>query len=75
MQTALLWLRYMAPQEVHHHEYEKFLILEGSCDIIVGNKTHSLLPGDYFCIPLHERHEVRITSSMPCKAILQRVAA
>lgn len=75
IQTAIAWIRHLAPQEVHHHAYEKFLILEGSCDIIVDGQTHPLLPGDYFCIPLHAVHEVRITSSIPCKVLLQRVAA
>lgn len=74
MQTAILWIRYMAPEEVHHNEYEKFLILEGTCNIIIGDETHSLAPGDYFSIPLHAEHEVRITSVVACKAILQRVA-
>jgi mannose-6-phosphate isomerase-like protein (cupin superfamily) len=73
--SAIVWIKHMAPQEVHDDEHEKFLILEGSCDIIVGDKVHQLVPGDYFAIPLHASHEVRVTSSVPCKVILQRVAA
>ncbi|MBK8606437.1 MAG: hypothetical protein IPN82_06270 [Chitinophagaceae bacterium] len=38
----------MAPQEVHDDEHERFLILEGTCDIVVGNNIHQLVPGDYF---------------------------
>jgi mannose-6-phosphate isomerase-like protein (cupin superfamily) len=75
MTTAILWIKQMAPEEVHTNEHEKFLILEGTCDIVVNGKTHSLLPGDYFEIPLHADHHVKVTSSIPCKAILQRVAA
>jgi mannose-6-phosphate isomerase-like protein (cupin superfamily) len=73
--SAIVWIRSMAPQEVHDNEFEKFLILEGTCDIIVGSAVHQLVPGDYFQIPLHARHEVKVTSSIPCKIILQRVAA
>jgi mannose-6-phosphate isomerase-like protein (cupin superfamily) len=73
--TAIVWIRYMAPDEVHHNEYEKFLILEGTCNIHVGNKVHSLKPGDYFQIPLHSDHRVEVTSSVACKVVLQRVAA
>ena len=75
MTTAIAWIRTMAPDETHDAEFEKFLILEGSCDIIIGNKTHSLVPGDYLAIPLHSEHRVVITSAVPCKVILQRVAA
>lgn len=75
MTTAILWIKQMAPEEVHTNEHEKFLILEGTCDIVVNGKVHSLLPGDYFEIPLHADHHVKVTSSVPCKAILQRVAA
>ncbi len=73
--TAIVWLKEMAPQEVHDDEHERFLIIEGTCDIVVGNKIHQLVPGDYFAIPLHSRHYIKVTSTIPCKVILQRVAA
>jgi mannose-6-phosphate isomerase-like protein (cupin superfamily) len=73
--TAIVWLRYGAPPEVHDREYEKFLILEGTCDIVIGETVHSLEPGDVFIVPLHATHIVRVTSSIPCKLILQRAAA
>ncbi len=73
--TAIIWIKDMAPQEIHQHEFEKFLILEGTCDITIEDKVHSLTAGDYLSIPLYKKHDVRITSSYPCKAILQRIAA
>jgi mannose-6-phosphate isomerase-like protein (cupin superfamily) len=73
--TAIVWIRHMAPQEVHDNEYEKFLIVEGTCDITIGAKVHSLVPGSYLSIPLHTPHHVVVTSAFPCKVILQRVAA
>jgi mannose-6-phosphate isomerase-like protein (cupin superfamily) len=74
--TALVWIRTMAPLEVHDNEHERFLILEGTCDIYVGDdEVHHLVPGDYFEIPLHKMHQVKVTSDIPCKVILQRVAA
>ncbi len=73
--TAIVWIKNYAPQEVHDKEHERFLIIEGSCDIIVGDETNHLMPGDFFAIPLHEKHMVRVTSPAPCKVILQRVAA
>jgi mannose-6-phosphate isomerase-like protein (cupin superfamily) len=73
--TAIVWIKEMAPQEVHDHEYEKFLIVEGTCDIQIEDEVHHLVPGDYLTIPLHKNHHVRITSATPCKVILQRLAA
>lgn len=73
--TLIAWLKTYAPHEVHDNEYERFLIIEGSCDIIFNNKTHSLVAGDYIQIPLHTEHLLKVTSEMPCKVLLQRVAA
>ena len=73
--TAIIWIKEMTDQEVHHNEYEHFLILEGTCDFTIGDEVHHLIPGDYLRIPLHTPHIARVTSDIPCKAILQRVAA
>ncbi len=73
--TAIVWISEMAPQEVHDDEYEKFLIVEGTCDIVINGIVHQLIPGDSLNIPLHADHHVKVTSAFPCKVILQRVAA
>ncbi|MEJ7676033.1 MAG: cupin domain-containing protein [Chitinophagaceae bacterium] len=73
--TAIIWIANMAPQEVHINELEKFLILEGTCDITIEDEVYSLKAGDFLSIPLYKKHDVRITSLNPCKAILQRLAA
>jgi mannose-6-phosphate isomerase-like protein (cupin superfamily) len=73
--TAIVWLRLGAPAETHSHEYEKFLIVEGSCDLTIGTKVHSLKAGDFLSIPLHITHHVEVTSDVPCKIILQRAKA
>jgi mannose-6-phosphate isomerase-like protein (cupin superfamily) len=72
--TAIVWISEMAPDEVHDNEYEKFLIVEGTCDIIIEDDVHHLVPGDYLAIPLYKNHIVKITSDIPCKLILQRIA-
>lgn len=73
--TAIVWIKEMAPQEVHDNEIEKFLIVEGSCDITIGEKIHQLFAGDILSIPLHKNHFVKVTSASLCKVILQRIAA
>lgn len=71
--TAIVWLKYGAPAEMHTNEYEKFLIVEGSCDLTIGTTVHHLNAGNYLSIPLHISHDVKVTSDIPCKLILQRV--
>jgi mannose-6-phosphate isomerase-like protein (cupin superfamily) len=73
--TAISWIKEYTPLEVHTHELERFLILEGSCDITIGNDVHSLKAGDFIAIPLHIGHSLVVTSNVPCKVILQRVDA
>jgi mannose-6-phosphate isomerase-like protein (cupin superfamily) len=72
--SAIVWIKKFAPMEKHSVEHEKFLIVEGSCDIMVNGEKNSLVPGDYFSIPLYADHEVLVTSDIPCKVVLQRVA-
>jgi mannose-6-phosphate isomerase-like protein (cupin superfamily) len=73
--TLIIWIKKLAPEEVHNTEHEKFLILEGTCTIRVGTTNNYFKAGDYFQIPLHMDHEVIVTSDIPCKVIMQRVAA
>ena len=73
--TLIVWLKYGAPPEVHDKEFEHFLIVEGTCTITIGTNKHNLIPGDYLAIPLFIDHNVEVTSTVPCKVILQRVAA
>jgi mannose-6-phosphate isomerase-like protein (cupin superfamily) len=73
--TAIVWLKVGAPYEVHANEYEKFLILEGTCNIVTKEKVIPLAAGDFFAIPLHMGHSIQVTSPIPCKVILQRSAA
>lgn len=73
--TAIVWLKTGSPPEIHDNEYEKFLILEGTCDIVIDETPFHLSAGDYMSIPLYSSHFVKVTSLIPCKVILQRVAA
>ena len=75
MITAIVWIKKMAPQEVHHDEIERFLIVEGACDIIIEDEVHQLTAGNMLSIPLHKAHVLKVTSPIPCKVILQRIAA
>jgi mannose-6-phosphate isomerase-like protein (cupin superfamily) len=73
--TAIVWIKNMSPEEVHHDQHESFLILEGTCDITIDDEVHSLQKGDVLTIPLHANHFVKVTSPYPCKVILERKVA
>ena len=73
--TMIVWLTTVAPPEVHHNQFERFLVIEGSCEISIGTAINYLKKGDYIEIPLHSTHHLKVTSTIPCKVILQRVAA
>ncbi len=73
--SAVVWLVTGSPEETHTQCVEKFLILEGSCNIEFPDKVNVLNPGDVFSIPLHIPHTVKVTSMIPCKILLQRIAA
>ena len=61
--------------ETHHDLHESFLLLQGTCTCIIGEKTYYLQTGDFLEIPLDVDHNVIITSEVPVIAILQRLAA
>jgi mannose-6-phosphate isomerase-like protein (cupin superfamily) len=74
-QSAIVWLTEGSPEETHTDSIEKFLILEGSCEVIFNDHVHELRPGSVLSIPLHTPHTVKVTSAIPCKIMLQRIAA
>ena len=73
--TAIIWLKNGSPSEIHDDEFEKFLIVEGTCTITIDKEDFYLKSGDVLGIPLYKEHFLKVTSSVPCKAILQRIAA
>ncbi len=71
--TALIWVKQYTSPETHHEELERFFILEGTCTIYYGDNHTHLKAGDFFPVPLHQSHVVKVTSPI-CKAIVQRTA-
>jgi len=74
-QTGLVWLKSEYPEEVHTDCVERLLILDGTCDVHIGDAVTSHRAGDVIVIPMHVPHHVRVTGEGWCKAIVQRVAA
>jgi mannose-6-phosphate isomerase-like protein (cupin superfamily) len=61
------------PEEDHDDMLESFLILEGTCRCKIGDGFYDFKAGDYIEIPLHDHHNLEVTSEKPVKAILQRI--
>ncbi len=73
--TLIVWLEHGAPDEIHTDELESFLVVEGTCNIIIGDDVVPMQAGDTVTIPLFISHRVEVTSDIPCKVILERRAA
>jgi mannose-6-phosphate isomerase-like protein (cupin superfamily) len=73
--TAVVWINGHVEEEMHDQAIEKFLVLEGSCKIDIEGEVHYLKAGDYLAIPKFRSHIVDVTSDIPCKLIVQRIAA
>lgn len=70
--TAIVWMTEMQT-EVHRQEIEQFLVVEGSCKVILDTGTRDLGPGDFMKINAGVVHRAVSNSSQPCKVILQRI--
>ena len=75
MSMAIVWLRDGSPMETHYDVLESLLIVEGSCTVSIEEENFYLKAGDIIHIPLFKKHIISVTSSIVCKAILQRIAA
>jgi mannose-6-phosphate isomerase-like protein (cupin superfamily) len=73
--TLFVCVKDFIEEETHLDSIEKFLVLEGGCRIVMGDSEVYLKAGDYLSIPKFTRHTVFVTSSIPCKLIVQQVAA
>ena len=70
MQT-IIWSKIDYPDEVHDDLQECFMILEGECECHVGDEIIRVGPGDFFEIPLHQHHDVKILTPYVL-AVVQR---
>jgi len=50
------------PEEHHDNYLESFFILKGYCECTVGDELFQLGPGDFLEIPLHVKHNIKLTS-------------
>lgn len=56
---------------VINSKYEKFLVLEGSCDLTIEDQVFQLFQGDHLYIPTHVHYHIKTTSNGFCKALVE----
>ena len=72
IEQILIWSKIDYPDEVHDHEEECFIILQGKCRCYIEDEVIELGPGEFFSIPLHKHHDVQVLEG-PVMAVVQRI--
>ncbi len=62
LRQLLVIARVDIPEEDHDTYVESFFILKGYCECTVGDELFQLGPGDFLEIPLHVKHNIKLTS-------------
>lgn len=57
--------------KAHYHtkHTESIMVLEGTANMKIGDKTFQIQEGDFFVIPPNTKHSVIVTSDIPLKVI------
>lgn len=54
------------PPFLHRHPHDQILtILEGNCEVLVGEKTFKMGPGDMLHVPANIDHDLRVIGDKP----------
>ena len=72
---CVVWIKDFIPEEKHDTLMESILCLEGTCEGTLNNCKIPLQAGDFWQVPLHAEHTLKVTSETPVKLILMRQAA
>ena len=68
----VVWIKDRIPEEEHDDLLESVLLLEGDCEGILENDKVFLTEGDFWQVPLHTNHQLKVCSNHPVKLILTR---
>jgi mannose-6-phosphate isomerase-like protein (cupin superfamily) len=72
---SLIWTKVDYPDEVHDDLQECFMILEGACECYVGDEVIKMGPGDYFEIPMHLHHDIKVLTPHVLAVVQRRKVA
>lgn len=72
---SFIWTNVDYPDEVHDDLQECFMILEGECECYVGEQVIKMGPGDYYEIPMHLHHDIKILTPHVLAVVQRRKVA
>ncbi len=67
--TFLIWIKTAVPLHKHAWHTEQVIVLEGSGEMRLGEKSFPVQKGDVIFIPENTPHGVIVTSEIPLKVI------
>ena len=65
----VIWVKNGVKPHYHAHHTENLVVIEGTAEMKVGDKSYTISAGDYINIPQGTVHSVKVTSETPIKVI------
>ncbi|MBI2895953.1 MAG: cupin domain-containing protein [Deltaproteobacteria bacterium] len=68
LSSELIQVYGTVPMHFHPDGSHRLYMIEGEVDMVIGDRTMHMRPGDYMMIPRGVRHKVTVTSQTPALA-------
>ena len=65
----VIWVKQAVKAHKHEHHTENLYIIEGTGEMLLGDKKIQIKSGDFVNIPQGEIHSVNVTSEIPLKVL------
>ena len=65
----VIWIKKEVKAHKHEHHTENLYIIEGTGEMLLGDKTITIKAGDFITIPQGTVHSLKVTSETPIKVI------
>lgn len=67
--TFIIWVNQGVKAHYHAKHTENLVVIEGTGEMTINDKTYNIGPGDYIYLPEGTIHSVKVTSDVPLKVI------
>jgi quercetin dioxygenase-like cupin family protein len=67
--SFVIWVKADVPAHLHKGHTEHIVVLEGMAEVLLGDTTQVVVPGDLLIVPRGTRHAVRVLSPTPLKVL------
>jgi mannose-6-phosphate isomerase-like protein (cupin superfamily) len=65
----VIWVKESVKPHYHADHTENLVVIEGTAEMTIGDKTYNIKVEDYINIPKGTVHSVKVTSEIPLKVI------